>query len=175
MKKYRLSRHPELAEFFGSLSSLRRLGERSPMRFVVTSLALIIAFMFFPYAILLEVGLGWPIDLWLYAVVAGLIATALLVWRPFASWSARVIILAALLAMMVTLSVVPWNGTKKSLRDLYRIEPGMSEADVHRIMARYPEGTGWPATSGGTAEGPARWWMAAQALPIPPEARKAGK
>ena len=143
----------EHADFFGSLSSLRRLAERSPARFVVTSLSLVSAFLFFPYALLLEVGLGWPIAWWLYAAMAALIATALVLWRPFASWPARLITFAALLATMAILSLAPWNGTKTFLQDLYRIEPGMTEADVHRIMARYPEGTGWPAVDGGTPDG----------------------
>jgi hypothetical protein len=48
---------------------------------------------------------------------------------------------------------VPWSSRKPFLHDLYSIQPGMTEADVRRVMGRYKEGTGWPAAYGGMPAG----------------------
>lgn len=65
-----------------------------------------------------------------------------LLWRPSRIKSG---FYAALVASLLILYVVPWNSRKPFLRDLEKVEVGMTMADVETIMGRYMKGTEWPA------------------------------
>ena len=93
-----------------------------------------------------EVGLAYPVAWWLYLSVGVAFAVGLI--RPVAvrSQLARLGALAALLAVISVLYFVEWTARKPFLRDLACVHVGMTEAEVRRIMGRYMEGTGWPAS-----------------------------
>lgn len=53
--------------------------------------------------------------------------------------------------LMISLAIlyfVPWNSRKPFLRDLERVQIGMTVAEVESIMGEYLKGTGWPALPG---------------------------
>lgn len=95
-----------------------------------------------------EVGLAYPVAWWLYFLVA--IAFTIGIIRPAAvsHQIIRIGILAAVIAVITTLYFVEWTSRKPFLRDLARVRAGMTEVEVRHIMARYIEGTGWPALPG---------------------------
>ncbi|XXF76804.1 hypothetical protein P2318_27660 [Myxococcaceae bacterium GXIMD 01537] len=74
------------------------------------------------------------------ALCAGLIAAA-----PRASARARVLRVGVIAVAAVLISMIDWTIEKKFVRKLQRIEPGMSEEQVRKIMVNFPEGTGWPS------------------------------
>jgi hypothetical protein len=79
-------------------------------------------------------------------VVYGLFWTAallpFLVRRPsIPRWA----VYAVLLVSLAILYAIPWNSRKPFLRDLAKVEFGMTEAEVEAIMGHYMKGTGWPA------------------------------
>jgi len=94
---------------------------------------------------LCEVVEGYPVPGWLYLPTAILFAVGIVRRAPAPAQIGRLAALAMLLAAIVVLYSVPWSSRKPFLRDLYRIKPGMTEAEVRQIMARYQEGTGWPS------------------------------
>lgn len=55
---------------------------------------------------------------------------------------------AGLIVCLIILYVVPWNSRKPFLRDLDKIQIGMTVDQVEIIMGRYMKGTGWPAIPG---------------------------
>jgi len=57
-------------------------------------------------------------------------------------------IFAGLIVCLATLYVVPWNSRKPFLRDLDKVQIGMTVNQVEAIMGRYMKGTGWPAVPG---------------------------
>lgn len=50
-----------------------------------------------------------------------------------------------LLVSLLVLYLVPWNSRKPFLRDLAKVEIGISAGEVEEIMGKYIKGTGWPA------------------------------
>ena len=102
---------------------------------------------------LAEVLLAMPLVWWLYLSLVPLFAIGLLRRQPVAVQRSRLAVFIAVLAALAALYFVPWSTRKPFLHDLYSIRPGMTEADVRRIMGRYMEGTGWPAAYGGTPAG----------------------
>src|SRR5687767_12941112 len=102
---------------------------------------------------LAEVLLAMPVVWWLYLALLLLFAIGLLRWQPVAARRSRLTVFVAVVGAIATLYFVPWSTRKPFLHDLYSIRPGMTEADVRRIMGRYMEGTGWPAAYGGTPAG----------------------
>jgi hypothetical protein len=78
-------------------------------------------------SVYLPVVVGYSI-LWL-------IVTAVLLRRQ--SRSAQLLVLGLFLAGMAVVSALNWDSRKPFLRDLYRIEPGMTVAQVDQIMAGY--------------------------------------
>jgi hypothetical protein len=100
-----------------------------------------------------EIVLRYPVAGWLYLLVAIAFAAALVRSAPIRSQLPRVAVLAAVLALIGALYRVEWTSRKPFLRDLDRVRVGMTEAEVRQVMARYLEGTGWPASPGlGSAE-----------------------
>lgn len=101
-----------------------------------------------------ELGLGLPVAWWFYLGVVGVFAAALL--RPVAvpRQSLRLGGLAVVIAGVAALYFVDWSTRKPFLRDLDRVQVGMTEAEVRRIMGRYMEGTGWPAIPGSSTNAP---------------------
>ena len=95
---------------------------------------------------LCEVGMAYPVAWWLYLTVTVMFAATLI--RPVAlrSQVGRLGVLAAVVAFVTVLFLVDWTTRKPFLRDLARVRVGMTEAEVRRIMGRYMEGTGWPAS-----------------------------
>ena len=95
-----------------------------------------------------EVGMGYPVAWWLYLLVGIAFAAALIRLVPVRSQLARVGVLAVVIAVIAALYFVDWTSRKPFLRDLARVHVGMTEVEVRHIMARYMEGTGWPAVPG---------------------------
>jgi len=58
----------------------------------------------------------------------------------------KVLILSLFVIVVFSVHFINWNSRKPFLRDLYRIEQGMTEAQVEQIMGKYIQGTGWPAS-----------------------------
>ena len=102
---------------------------------------------------LVELGLAFPVAWWLYLSVLGLFAVGLFRRQPLAKQRTRLTAFITLTAVIAALYFVPWTSRKPFLRNLYSIRPGMTESEVRRIMGHYIEGTGWPATYGGTPPG----------------------
>jgi hypothetical protein len=102
---------------------------------------------------LAEVLLAMPVVWWLYLLLIPLFAFGIVRRQPASVQPRRLAAFAGVVAFIATLYFVPWSSRKPFLHDLYRIQPGMSEADVRRIMGRYREGTGWPAAYGGNPAG----------------------
>lgn len=98
-----------------------------------------------------ELALAMPVAGGLYLAVGLAFVVAL---KPFSTGRLRAVrgvSLASILAVIVALYVVPWTSRKPFLRDLAKVQVGMSEADVREIMRGYREGTGWPASPFDTA------------------------
>jgi hypothetical protein len=89
-----------------------------------------------------EVFLRYPLPLLVYAVYGGLSITVLFsLWRPT---SLRAAVAAPLVVGLFVLYAVPWTSRKAFVRDLHRIEPGMSVSRADAIMRHYIIGSGWP-------------------------------
>lgn len=97
---------------------------------------------------LCEVGLSYPVAWWLYLLVVVAFAAALIRPAPVRHQLARVAVLTAVIAVIAALYFVEWTSRKPFLRDLARVQVGMTETEVRHVMARYLEGTGWPAMPG---------------------------
>ena len=95
---------------------------------------------------LCEVGMAYPVALWLYLAVAVAFAAGLIRRLPVRSQLHRIGALMAVVAVIAALYFVEWTTRKPFLRDLDQIRVGMTEAEVRRIMGRYMEGTGWPTS-----------------------------
>ncbi len=96
---------------------------------------------------------GTPVEWWLYVPLIVLFAVGLLRRQSLLEQRSRILALIALMAAMAVIHTAPLNGLKPFLRNLYSIQPGMTEVDVRRIMGQYPEGTGWPVIYGGNPPG----------------------
>lgn len=105
------------------------------------------ALLFFAF---LELALAYPVPWWLY-LQAGLLFLPGLVRRaPPRQQLPRLATFAAVSGFVAALYFVDWTSRKPFLRDLHRIQPGMTEEQVRQIMGKYMEGTGWPAPPGMT-------------------------
>lgn len=98
---------------------------------------------------LFEVLFGYPVVWWLYAAASGLLGIS--VAAALVGKRHRVLAVFPVLGICLAwmLFVVPWNTRKPFLRDLDRIEVGMSEQEVRAIMDGYMVGTGWPTPGRG--------------------------
>ena len=98
-----------------------------------------------------EVLLRIPVPGGWYLGVVPLLVLGLLRRQAFAAQRDRVWWLVVCLGLLAVLHFVPWSTRKPFLRDLGRIQPGMTEAEARQIMGRYLEGTGWPGEVDGAA------------------------
>jgi hypothetical protein len=55
-------------------------------------------------------------------------------------------------ALGFLIAMVNWTVEKKFVRALYRVQPGMPEAQARQILGSFPEGTGWPTNPFAGAE-----------------------
>jgi hypothetical protein len=78
-----------------------------------------------------------------------LLFALLLAARPRQSRTRRISIAAVVVAVAVVIRLINWTPVKPFLKDLHSIRPGMTEADVNRVMGKYTEGTGWPGSIDG--------------------------
>lgn len=105
-------------------------------------------------AALLEVAAHVPFPARLYFAVGGIVAAFAAVLVALHPTRRRVFATAAGLGALglvfALLYLVPWSSRKPFLRDLGRIEIGMTQGEVEEIMAGYIRGTGWPASPAGT-------------------------
>ncbi len=92
-------------------------------------------------AAMFEILAFMPLPGWFYLLCIAVLAGAGLALR---TTQVRLAILAGTL-LLGCLHLVPWSSRKPFLRDLANIKPGMSLEEVRSVMARYVEGTGWPA------------------------------
>jgi hypothetical protein len=95
---------------------------------------------------LCEVGMAYPVAWWLYLLIAIGFAVALIRRAPIRNQRAGIGALVLIYAVIASLYFVEWTTRKPFLRDLARVQVGMTGADVRRIMSGYMEGTGWPAS-----------------------------
>ncbi len=98
---------------------------------------------------LLELLVAIPLPRWLYlGAVLFFLSCGLLGIALDPSRRRTIRTTAGLLLVVATLAVlhlVPWSSRKPFLNCLNRIQVGMTQAEVERIMADYMRGTGWPA------------------------------
>lgn len=92
-----------------------------------------------------ELGLAYPVAGWLYLVGLAVFAAGLIRPGPLRSQRPRLAVLSVGIVAVAALYFVEWTTRKPFLRDLAKVQSGMTEAEVRRIMGRYQEGTGWPA------------------------------
>ncbi|MCD6049652.1 MAG: hypothetical protein K0Q55_1055 [Verrucomicrobia bacterium] len=95
-----------------------------------------------------ELGFAYPAAWWLYLSVALMFAAALIRHLPVRQQLGRLGVLIAIIVFILQLYFVDWTTRKPFLRDLDRIQVGMTESEVRHIMEGYLEGTGWPALPG---------------------------
>lgn len=94
-------------------------------------------------AVFVEVFFAMPIPLAAYGGLAGI---AFVIVLPTGLAGHRRTTIAAVVAFLLglaTLYLVDWTTRKPFLRDLDRVEVGMTRAEVHEVMGRWSTGTGW--------------------------------
>lgn len=89
-------------------------------------------------AFLRLLGVGPP--LWLWTVLGVLYVLACLPVMRRANTRARVVLTTL---FFVPLAPIPITGQERFVRDLFRIEPGMSASQVEAQMEGYIRGSGW--------------------------------
>lgn len=102
-------------------------------------------------ATLLEIGIALPPSASMYTVY-GIFLTGVL--APFLFRHPTRIkygIYFGLIVCLVILYFVPWNTRKPFLRDLDKVQIGMTVDQVENIMGRYITGTGWPVMPGASS------------------------
>jgi hypothetical protein len=112
------------------------------LRYALLAFAIWLALSIF---LILDVGFALSVYLQFVAAYAAfwlLIGALLLVGLPGRE---RLLILGLFIVVLVSMSFVDWNSRKPFLRDLYRVEQGMTVEQVEQLMADYTIGTGWPA------------------------------
>jgi len=58
------------------------------------------------------------------------------------------------LTLIMPVRFIDWDTRKPFLKDLYRIQPGMTLPQVEQIMGQYRQGSGWPANPNPEAQHP---------------------
>lgn len=92
--------------------------------------------------LILDLGLGLAVSVYAtfvaaYAAFWVLVGALLLARRPMRE---KVLILALFVVVVVSVRFIDWNSRKPFLRDFYRINEGMTESQVDRIMGGYMKG-----------------------------------
>ena len=94
---------------------------------------------------------GLPLqDLLLYWFFCSLILSLFLLRRPT---KLKFGILTVFLLWLPSLYLVEWSSREPFLRDLGRVQPGMTPEEVESLMGRYIHGTGWPPNPFNAQEG----------------------
>jgi hypothetical protein len=78
----------------------------------------------------------------IYAAFWILIGALLLVGSPRRE---KLLILGLLVVALLSVRFVDWNSRKPFLKDLYRVQEGMTVEQVEQIMGHHMVGSGWPA------------------------------
>ncbi len=99
--------------------------------------AISLSLLVLAFCILAEIVLGEPVTTALYLPVAIVLSGAIGLKRPIVEHRGRFASLIAVNAMILALLLVPWTTRKPFLHHLYSIKPGMSVAEVRKIMSRY--------------------------------------
>src|SRR5438067_1407705 len=84
-----------------------------------------------------EVFVGYPPPGWAYPLMALLWAAGLLRRRPLAQQRKAVVALGAIGLSLVVIHFVPWPTRDPFFADLFSIRPGMTPAEIEKIMARH--------------------------------------
>lgn len=113
--------------------------------------------------VVLTVSAGWMIwaidvfvgglplqDLLLYFFVGSLILSPFLLRRPT---KLKFGILTVFLFWLPILYLVEWSSREPFLRDLGRVQLGMTQEEVESLMGRYIHGTSWPPNPFNTQQG----------------------
>lgn len=98
---------------------------------------------------LFELGVGYPVAWWLYGGCFVAFGAGILRRKQYRAQIGGIVIWAVLGGVCWLLYELEWNSRKGFLRDLNKVQIGMSESEVREIMAGYMEGTGWPESSFG--------------------------
>lgn len=116
-----------------------------PIESIMKRMILGLAWMALAFFAWAELLLAMPVAWWLYVVLIPMFAFGLhekgALQAPRGAWKH----FGVAVVLITTLHFVPWTSRKPFLRDLHRVQAGMTESDVRRIMGRYLEGTGWPS------------------------------
>lgn len=100
---------------------------------------------------LVELLVDTPLPRGCYGIAAGVLVgwtlQARLLLRTPVPRSTKLLLAAALVALAV-LHWVPWSSRKVFLRDLERVQIGMSMMQAKAVMAGYRIGTGWQTPDG---------------------------
>ena len=102
-------------------------------------------------AALLEIGAAICASAAMFTIY-GLIWTGVL--APFLLRHPTRINYGIFLGLIVCLAIlyfVPWNTRKPFMRDLEKVQIGMTGDQVEEIMGRYMKGTGWPVMPGASS------------------------
>jgi hypothetical protein len=102
------------------------------------------ALMFLGPCAFAEILMDLPVPAWIYVPTALLVSGPLWPKDPAGWRSRRLIPLIAVNALILALYWIPWSSRKPFVRHLDSIRPGMTVAEVNRIMAGYRMGTGIP-------------------------------
>jgi hypothetical protein len=86
---------------------------------------------------LVELGLAYSPGLGGYGAYCALWGLVLATWAVRQRSGQPLIALAVLALGLATLHLVPWTSRKVFLADLAQVQPGMTEEQVERVMARY--------------------------------------
>ena len=110
--------------------------------------ALLVIIFLIAFGIFLVLDLLFQVSVYLrfvtaYAAFWTLVGALLLHGNPLRR---QVLILALFAVAVFSIHLINWNSRKPFLKDLYRVEQGMTEAQVEQIMGKYIMGTGWPAS-----------------------------
>lgn len=91
---------------------------------------------------LAELLVHLPLPRWLYALVVAVEAVFLLSLRLAGASRARQRVIAAIMTALVALHLLPFCSCKPFHRDLDRVAPGMTYAEVEQLMGSYMKGAG---------------------------------
>ena len=110
-------------------------GKAAQVRYILFGLLLWVALSLYFIFDLLGAASLYPLSTAIYAALWSLVGALLLYDRTLGEKAA---ILAIFLALIFSVRFVDWNSRKPFLRNLYRVEEGMSYQQVAEIMGSYP-------------------------------------
>ncbi len=150
-----------VARWKGKYTQLRDLGigddnrdawaRTARLRYALLALAI-----WFALSIFLILDAGFSVSVYLqfvaiYALFWVLIGLLLLVGSPRRE---KLLILGLFVVVLFSIRAVDWNSRKPFLKDLYRVQEGMTLEQVEQIMSDYMGGIGYPIHPLGLPAGP---------------------